>query len=107
MSTPALTVAYVVKGFLSRIDSSSDGWAAVAHHDGEMGLIQEVCDYADMVEEAWSDDLPEKGWAGVWDYEVSEVVGQWIGSYLHSHSEWPDQSAVRALINSLVAKGMI
>lgn len=103
MTTTPLTVAYVVKGFLSQINCTSPGWQAQVELDGEDNMFQDLCDYAEMVEKAWDEVL---NWELMWDYEVSEPLGVWLGAHLHNTGAFPDANHVRAKIAELVRKGL-
>jgi hypothetical protein len=98
---PPLTVAYVVKGFWNYITPLE-----VKSHPnpiynceeirngGEIGLMSDLINRADYAEQEWqrrfaNDDY---GFAGVWEYEVSEVFGEDIAKYLVEHKRLPDEA---------------
>jgi hypothetical protein len=106
MTASSLTVAFVVKGFLTQATMTSPGWVKVAHHGGQLDVLDRVTEYADIVEEAWHENLSDVGWGGVWDYEVSEVLGVRVGRYTNEHDDMPEHSTVREWVKELVNAGL-
>lgn len=104
VKAPALTVAYVVKGFFERaetIDASGTTLEVLAREAGELAMVDRLCALADLVEAAWL-ALPENSFAGVWEYEVSEEFGRLLFEYAKGHMKLPTNDEAPQLVASVV-----
>lgn len=101
---PAITVAYVIKGFYQRaeaIDASGTTLDVLAREAGELEVVDRLCELADLVEAARL-ALPENSFAGVWEYEVSEEFGSLLFEYAKGHMKLPPNDAAVRLIQHTV-----
>ena len=50
-------------------------------HGGQIGIVADLCHYADFIEGALEKYAAVEDWPGVFQYEVSESLGAWL--YAH------------------------
>ncbi|MFA5567500.1 MAG: hypothetical protein WC972_02530 [Trueperaceae bacterium] len=103
-TAPPLTLAYVVKGFWRVVEARPD----MSLDCAEIELMGELIEYANLVETAWTmfveAEGPDAQWPGVWDYDVSEAFGEWLGQLVAPDGTLPSRSdAIRALLETLSA----
>lgn len=104
----ALAGAYVLKGVLARLTEAQFA-NLVEYADSEIDIVSELVTYGEDIERAWVkyslDGTLET--VGVWDYEVSEVVGCRIARMV---KDWdcacalPARQDVLDVINELAQK---
>lgn len=106
--TPPMTIAYVVKGFFEKLRSIGGGDEALSEatmQTGEMALVERLLEIADVVEATWVEKVnAEDGFPGVWDYEVSEPLGQWVAEKLAMTGEFPDMDAVKQTLENILSE---
>lgn len=88
-----LSGAYVVKGFWQALGKNPPQ-DTIDFYGGEVGLMAHLSSFGVEIEKLWvefnRDDAP-----GVWDYDVSEELGAWLGRQLLYHATLPDWEATR------------
>jgi len=98
--TNPMTVAYVVRGFFSTV--TEGGLDAVPSIDGDLGITSWLIDAAIQTEKAWDRLSAAHESAGVWEYEVSEPLGEWLANRVNSDVA-PSKGEIEAKINELGA----
>ena len=76
--------------------------------DGELELIQNLCRYSQIISEIEHSKNDEKGFPGVFDYEVSEMLAAqlWIALCEQNPKfepwDFPDEDQFRKLVERLI-----
>lgn len=108
LTTDPLDIAYLAIG-------ADHAWRTVADNAntsrphcfdgiGQDGVIAEVITAAPALKAAW-DRLGADGWAGgVWYYDVPEPLGDWFVRQWVEHGARPDDAAIAARIDVLIAE---
>jgi hypothetical protein len=47
-------------------------------HGGQIGIVADLCSYADFIEDVLEKYTVIEDWPGVFQYEVSESLGAWL-----------------------------
>lgn len=106
-SAPPLTIAYLIKGFTEIFGHKPEERRKakkrlVSRYESELDFYTHLCEIADQVELSWKIHVSEDSWAGVWDYDVSEPLGWWLGEYVLQHGELPSDALIEEKILELI-----
>lgn len=99
--TDALTIAYLALAHHQATPAERN--AAHRMDDGEMGTIETLTSYADVVDRAYDNLVGDAGWSGVFCYDVVEPVGRFIMSEIASGNT-PSRDRVKAKAEALIRK---
>lgn len=102
MNAPPLTYAYVTKGFCSVVytDISSAVTSREVAGSGEISMFYRLMALAELCEDK-RDKEEVDDWPGVWDYDISEPFGRWVGEYAREFWELPTDEKAAAQIDKL------
>lgn len=85
--------------------SAAKGMADVLNAWGDQGgcleLAMAIAEWGEVSESMLDARGPDQDFPGVYDYEVSESFGHWIGAYIVAHKEFPDADEARAKLKAL------
>lgn len=95
-----LDIAYLAIGADAawRENDGADSFEGFGHE----AVISEVIAFAANLRRAWS-ALGDDGWDGVWYYEVSEPLGEWIVEQWVANKRPPNGDEVDAQIAHIIA----
>ena len=110
-NAPDLTITYVTKGFwgyITPLEVNCSPCSPVADCEeiaqgGEINLMQEIINRAVFIEDEWQTRFANGDYhfAGVWEYEVSEVFGEDLAKYVIEHKRLPDEAWCRTKATEL------
>lgn len=107
IKAPAITVAYVSKGFFEQFALITYGYRSLAemcNHQGELECVEYIASLADLVERAWRKLMRKDpdGWGGVWEYDVSEVFGKKLADHVVSQCALPTEAQAQRMLDSII-----
>jgi hypothetical protein len=77
--------------------------AAYAEHGGMLELVDAAMDWVHPIQSlSNAADSLELGYPGVWDYEVTEEFGAWLGGSLIDDRDLPERTHAWAILIDLV-----
>lgn len=92
----AISLVFIMEG----INQCDGGKVRDTAGMGHIDFVDALLPYAVLVEEAWRQVL-EHEFPGVFEYEVTEPFGAWIGQYILTHNCFPlTQEAKRWVVDT-------
>lgn len=95
----ALTIAYLALAHHQATPSQRE--SAHKNADGEMGTIETLTSYANVIDNAYMTLVGEDGWSGVFCYDVVEPIGRFIMEEIASGNT-PSKNRVAAKAKALI-----
>jgi hypothetical protein len=97
----AMTAAFLMHG-LHRADLG-EAIIAYAEHGGMLELVDAAMDWVHPIQSLRNAaDSLELDYPGVWDYEVSEEFGAWLGGSIIDDRDLPERTHAWAILIDLV-----